>query len=80
MLLEYVENTMKKAKYEILSDDHSYYGSIPGFKGVWANATTLEKCRRELQETLEEWLLVRLRKDLSIPKIKGIDLKVNKVA
>lgn len=79
-MLEYIDHTMAKARYEIVADDGTYYGSIPGFQGVYANATTLEKCREELQEVLEEWLLIRLRRNMMIPRINGIDLKVRKVA
>jgi len=49
MLLDYIKAAMAKAKYEILADDGTYYGHIPGFKGVWANAGSLEKCREDLQ-------------------------------
>jgi predicted RNase H-like HicB family nuclease len=61
MLTEYIQAAMGKAKYEILSDDGSYYGRIPGFKGVWANADTLEDCRQELKEVLEGWIVVGVR-------------------
>ena len=44
---------MKHAPYEIL-EDKTYYGSIEGFDGVWANELTLEACREELQEALED--------------------------
>ena len=46
VLTDYFEAAMKKAGYEILSDDKSYYGSIPGFQGVWANSPTLEAAAR----------------------------------
>lgn len=70
---------MKRARYEVLKDDHSYYGYIPGFRGVYANAPSKEKCREELREILEEWLLIRLRRNLSLPAIKGIDLKLKRL-
>ena len=38
MLTQYIQAAMRQAKYEILSDDGSFYGEIPGFQGVWANA------------------------------------------
>jgi predicted RNase H-like HicB family nuclease len=80
MLLKYISNVMKKAKYEILKEDNSYYGEIPGFKGVYSNSTSLEKCREELEEVLEEWLLCRISKDLPIPFVDGIGLKIKKIA
>ena len=48
MLTEYVQAAMRKAHNEILEDDNSFYGEIPGFDGVWATADTLEGCREEL--------------------------------
>jgi predicted RNase H-like HicB family nuclease len=78
MISEYIHYALEKARYEILPDDDTYYGEIPGFRGVWANADTLESCRRELQETLEEWILIRLRMNKKVPKIEGIDLNVKK--
>ena len=59
MLTQYIAATMRKSKYEILADDGTYYGEIPGFEGVWANTPSLEACREELAEVLEEWVLFR---------------------
>lgn len=58
MLSAYLSAAMKRAHYEILSDDGTYYGDIPGFDGVYANAETLEGCRDELVEVLEEWIFI----------------------
>lgn len=80
MLLEYIDEAMRMASYEILEDDHSYYGEIPGFQGVYANAKDLETCHKELREVLEEWLLIRLRKNLTIPALKDHNLELRKVA
>ena len=60
MLTKYIQEAMNKARYEILPDDGSFYGEIPGFDGVWANADTLEACRDELKEVLEGWILLRV--------------------
>ena len=76
MLTEYIHSAMKKARYEILPDDNSYYGEIPGFDGVYANAETLETCREELMEVLEEWILVRISRNLDLPVVDRIELKV----
>ena len=78
MLLEYIDQAMKMAKYEILEDDGSYYGYIPNFRGVYANAHNLERCRNELREVLEGWLFIRLRRNFSIPTLKGLNLKLQK--
>lgn len=71
---------MKRAKYEILPDDGSIYGEIPGFEGVYANADNLEDCREELEDVLGEWILLRVYKNLSLPIVDGIDLNIKEVA
>ena len=76
MLTEYIRAAMKKAKYEILSDDNTYYGEIPGFEGVYANAETLEECRDELEEVLEEWIFFRVSRNLPLPVVEGIELTI----
>ncbi|MBU4331911.1 type II toxin-antitoxin system HicB family antitoxin [Patescibacteria group bacterium] len=77
MLTHYINNLIAQAKYEILKDDASYYGEIPGVQGVWANEKTLIKCQQSLREVLEEWLLIKLRRNEKLPVVKKIDLNVS---
>jgi predicted RNase H-like HicB family nuclease len=79
MLIEYVNAALRRAKYEILSDDGSYYGEIPGFDGVYATSSTLEDCRTELAEVLEDWILLRVSKQFTLPTVDGIELRVKEV-
>jgi len=62
---------MGKAKYEIVTDDSSFYGEIAGFDGVYANAPTLEECREMLEEVLEGWILLRVSLHYPLPSIDG---------
>lgn len=71
MLLEYIQAALRRAKYDILLDDDSYYGEVPGCLGVYAQAATLEACREELREVLEEWIFFQVHKNLSLPAIDG---------
>ncbi|HEX9868446.1 MAG TPA: type II toxin-antitoxin system HicB family antitoxin [Candidatus Tectomicrobia bacterium] len=80
MLTRYIRATMHRARYEILSDDGTFYGEIQGFDGVYANAKTLEACREELEEVLEEWILLRVSKHLPLPVVDGIELTIKEVA
>jgi len=80
MLTNYLRGAMHLARYEILSDDRTFYGEIPGFEGVYANADTLEACREELEEVLEEWILFRISKNLTLPVVDGIELTIKEVA
>lgn len=74
MLASYIDQAMELAVYEIIEDDRTYWGEIPGLQGVWATHTTLEGCRRELREALSDWMALRLRLGLHIPVIADIDL------
>lgn len=67
MTPEYIQSAMRNANYELLEGDEGFYGEIPGFQGVWVNAPTLEACREELAEVLEEWLMFRSKEELKIP-------------
>ncbi|KAA0229966.1 type II toxin-antitoxin system HicB family antitoxin [candidate division KSB1 bacterium] len=80
MLMNYIDTTMRKARYEILPDDGTFYGEIPGFDGVYANTNSLETCREELREVLEEWIMFRISRNLSLPVVDGIELVITKVA
>ncbi|MCL4709371.1 type II toxin-antitoxin system HicB family antitoxin [bacterium] len=80
MLMNYIDTTMRKARYEILPDDGTFYGEIPGFDGVYANTNFLETCREELREVLEEWIMFRISRNLSLPVVDGIELVITKVA
>jgi predicted RNase H-like HicB family nuclease len=51
-----------------------FFGRIPECRGLWAEATTLEECREELQSTLEDWLLLGLQLGHPLPVIDDIDL------
>ena len=74
MLAKYLDQAMEQAVYEIIEDEGTYYGEIPGLQGVWARHATLEGCRRELREALSDWVALGLRLGMDIPVIAGIDL------
>ena len=74
MFTKYLEAATKAAHYEILSDDGAYYGEISACRGVYANSQTLEECRNELAEVLEDWMLFRVHKNLALPAIDGVEL------
>lgn len=79
MLTEYIHAAMKQAQYEIL-EDGTFFGRIPILHGLWANGSSLEECRQELQSTLEDWILVGVRRGRLIPIIDNINLNQTEVA
>jgi predicted RNase H-like HicB family nuclease len=79
MLSEYVQKALEKAQYKVL-EDGTWFAEIPGFQGVWANADTVEGCRHELMEVLEEWLVLKIRDRDPIPEIEGVRIEIRDVA
>jgi predicted RNase H-like HicB family nuclease len=76
MLLQYIQAAMRRARYEILSDDQTFYGQIPDCPGVWANEPTLKECRESLQSALEDWILFSVERQQRLPVLDGLDLAV----
>lgn len=66
MISQFIYKKLAEAKYKIL-ENGSYFGEIPGLRGVWASAKTLEKCREELQEVFEDWLVLKIKDGDKIP-------------
>lgn len=80
MILEYLQAALRHARYEILPGDGTFYSEIPECPGVYANSPTLEDCREELREVLDEWVLFRVHRQLPLPTIDGIELTIKEVA
>lgn len=79
MLTAYLDAAMNHATYKRLADG-TWFGEIPRFLGLWASGDSEEACRVELRSTLEDWLLLALRHDESVPIVNGIDLAARDVA
>lgn len=75
MLTEYIEEALKRARYEIIDDEEPYYGQIEELKGVWATGKTLEECRNNLKEVIEGWILLSIKKELPIPKLGNFEIE-----
>lgn len=66
MLIQYIQAALERAKYEIINNEEPYYGEVPELEGVWATGKTLEECRRNLEEVIDEWIVIRLRNGLQL--------------
>jgi len=80
MLIEYIEEALRRARYELIDDAEPYYGEVPELQGVWASGKTLEECRENLKDVIEGWILVSLRKDIPIPTLGTREIKELKIA
>ncbi|MDP2981832.1 MAG: type II toxin-antitoxin system HicB family antitoxin [Candidatus Latescibacter sp.] len=76
MIRRYIDAALAHARYELLTEDKTFYCDIPDCQGVYTSANTLEMCRKNLEEILEEWILIRIFRRLPIPEIDGIRIEV----
>jgi predicted RNase H-like HicB family nuclease len=75
MITEYIDEALRRARYELIADEEPYYGEVEDLKGVWATGRTLEECRTNLKDVIEGWLLISVKKGLPIPKLGDIEIK-----
>jgi len=76
MLLSYIQTALEQAHYEMIEDEEPFYGEVAALPGVWATGKTLEGCRRNLAEAIEDWVLFSVAKGLSIPVLKDIAIRI----
>lgn len=76
MLVHYIQTALEQAHYEIIEDEEPYYGEVPGLDGVWATGATLESCRSNLAEAVEDWLLFSIAQGLSIPALGDVSIHI----
>ena len=65
MITEYIRAAMEKATYEMINDEEPYFAKIPELQGVWASG-----------KTLEEWIVISIKKSLPIPPIEKYKIEV----
>jgi len=76
VLLQYIQTALEHAHYEIIEDEEPFYGEVPPLPGVWATGKTLEECRRNLAEAVEDWVLLSIAKGLPIPPLGHITIRL----
>ena len=74
MLLRYIQTALELARYEIIQDEELFYGEVPPLEGVWASGKTLEECRRNLAEAIEDWVLFSVANGLPIPALGEVTI------
>ena len=74
MFTQYIATVMESAIIEKIDDPMPFLATVPEFKGVWAQGKTRREALSELQEVLEEWILLKIRKQQFVPTRKSYDL------
>jgi len=76
VLLQYIQTALECAHYEIIEDEEPFYGEVPQLAGVWATGKTLEECRRNLAEAIEDWVLFSIARGLPIPALGQVAIRL----
>lgn len=77
MITKYIAKALERAQYTAL-EDGSFCATVRGLKGVVAHGRSVEECRNDLAEVVEEWILVRVARGLDVPKLGGISVRVRR--
>ena len=75
MIIEYIDEALRRARYEIIHDEDPYYGEVEELKGVWTTGKTLEECRNNLKEVIEGWIILSIKKGIEIPRLGNYEIK-----
>jgi predicted RNase H-like HicB family nuclease len=77
MFAEYIQAALERAEYEIIDNPDPYYAHVPGLVGVWATGKTLEECRKELIEVIEEWIVAKIQWGQPITPMGGLTISMS---
>jgi predicted RNase H-like HicB family nuclease len=77
VIQDYLQAAAARARYEQL-EDGTWCAQVRGLQGVIAVGRTLEACRSQLLEVVEEWVLVRIAKGLSVPRLGRAAIRIRK--
>jgi predicted RNase H-like HicB family nuclease len=79
MIHQYIDEALHRASYSVV-DGNLCRATVAGLPGVIATGATLEACRDQLAEIVEEWVLVRVSRGLSIPRLGTARVEVRRVS
>ena len=68
MVSKYIDEALHRAEYSVV-DGNAFCATVAGLPGVIATGQTLEGCRDQLAEIVEEWVLARVSRGLGVPRL-----------
>ncbi len=77
MITAYLDKALRRARYQQV-DGGLFCATVPGLLGVIATGPTLEACRDQLSEVIEEWVLVSVSRGLRVPPLGSTRVEVRK--
>ena len=79
MITTYLDKALRRARYRQV-DGGVFCATVQGLQGVIATGRTLEACRDQLAEVVEEWVLVRVARGLRVPPLGSTKVEVKKAS
>jgi predicted RNase H-like HicB family nuclease len=76
MIIDYIQAALKRAHYESLSNGF-YMATVECLPGVIATGKTIEECRADLIDVIEEWVTIRLQRGLDVPSVDGLRIGIS---
>lgn len=71
----YIENLLKKAKYEYDEATDSWCAKVSRLPGAYAQADSVEEVREQLAEVIEDYILVSIYEKKPLPGFKKLSLR-----
>jgi predicted RNase H-like HicB family nuclease len=79
MIGDYDARALHRAQYNT-HEDGTFSATVRGLRGVIATGATIEACRHDLAEVVEQWVLVRVARGLAVPALDGATVKVRRAS
>jgi predicted RNase H-like HicB family nuclease len=79
MITKYIDEALHRATYAVV-DGEAFCATVAGLPGVIAMGRSLEMCRDQLAEVVEEWVLVRVSRGLSVPRLGSVRVQVKRAS
>jgi predicted RNase H-like HicB family nuclease len=75
MMYRMITQALRRARYRQV-DGGLFCATVPGLRGVIATGTSVETCRDQLAEVVEQWVLVRVARGLPVPRLGGVSVEI----
>ena len=79
MISRYLEEALRRVRY-VAVPGAGYAATVRGLRGVIAHARTRAGCRAQLAEVIEEWVLVRVARGLTVPRLGRAQIRVRRAS
>lgn len=79
MITKYVAHALAAARCEQL-DDGTLVATVRGLRRIAAVGESFERCRAQLAEVVEAWILVRVARGLAVPTLRGATVRVRRAS